>query len=457
MVGLRNTRRGFLKAVGMGAVAAAMPGFAEAAKMPSSGKLNVLLIFTDDQGTLDVNCYGSTDLHTPNLDALAKRGTRFTQFYVGASVCSPSRAALLTGRCPQRAGLTGNASQKSKGMPSEQVTIAEMLKKEKYRTALFGKWHLGEALEASPNAQGFDEFYGHKVGCIDNYSHFFYWSGPNRHDMWRDNEETWEDEGEFFPDLVVRESHRFLEANKDNPFFLFVPFNMPHYPLQAPTRFRDMYANLDEPRKAYAAFISLLDEKIGEIVDKVDELGLRENTLIIFLSDHGHSTEERNNFGGGNAGPFRGWKFTHWEGGIRVPCIVSLPGRIPENAVRDQVAWSIDWFPTIAHYTGAKLPKRKLDGHNIASLIESPTAPSPHKALHWERGGRWAVREGKWKLVYKGRATGEGDELIPEVEYFLSNLDEDLTETRNIAGKHPDIVKRLKKLHTAWAAEVETQ
>ena len=304
-------RRDFLRMVGYGTASLAM-GVRAMAGEAAPGP-NVILILTDDQGTIDVNCFGAEDLDTPNLDALAGRGTRFTQFYVGAPVCSPSRAALLTGRCPQRAELPTYAYGE-RGMPGHQVTIAEMLKAAGYRTGIFGKWHLGEVNDQVPLSQGFDEFFGHKLGCIDNYSHFFYWQGPNRHDLWRNNEVVWE-AGQYFPDLVVREAHRFLEENQNQPFFLYLPFNVPHYPMQGEPEYRERYADLEEPRKAYAAFVSTIDEKIGAVIDKVDALGLRENTLIIFMSDHGHSVEERANFGGGDSGPYRGHKFTFWEGG----------------------------------------------------------------------------------------------------------------------------------------------
>ena len=442
-------RRDFLKATGTGllALAASRDALAQPPSRP-----NVVIFFTDDQGSMDVNCYGSEDLHTPRLDALAKRGVRFSRFYVGASICSPSRAALLTGRYPQRAEVTGNVGRNN-GLPSGQVTIAEMLKAAGYRTALFGKWHLGEEPEESPLAQGFDEFLGHKNGCIDNYSHFFYWHGPNRHDMWRGDKEIWED-GAYFPDMVVREAARFIEANKDRPFFLHLPFNIPHYPLQGQAKYREMYAGIEEPRRSYAALVSTLDEKIGFVLDKLDEFGLRENTLVIFLSDHGHSVEERTNFGGGNAGPFRGHKFTFWEGGIRVPCIVSWPGRIPEEEVRGQVAISTDWLPTIAHYCGVEPPDHMIDGENIAPLIESPDAPSPHDVLHWERRDQWAVREGNWKLVINGPASTLDGKEIPAEKVFLSDLAKDPGETRNLAEEHPGVVERLTALHKAWRKDV---
>ncbi|MCP4641280.1 MAG: sulfatase-like hydrolase/transferase, partial [bacterium] len=187
------SRRRFLQYVSAGAVATALGS----AQGQTAARPNVLLILSDDQGSIDLNCYGATDLITPNLDRLASRGVRFTQFYAGAPVCSPSRACLLTGRYPQRAQLATNAWG-DRGMPAAQVTIAEMVRGAGYRTGIFGKWHLGDVLPLSPNEQGFDEFLGHKVGCIDNYSHFFYWSGPNRHDLWRNDEIHWED-GNYFP------------------------------------------------------------------------------------------------------------------------------------------------------------------------------------------------------------------------------------------------------------------
>jgi arylsulfatase A len=450
----RCTRRDFLKTIGLGGASLALPGSAFGGG-GARRKPNVVLIFTDDQGTIDINCFGSKDLSTPNLDALAARGTRLTQFYVTAPVCSPSRASLLTGRYPQRAELTTNAGGK-RGMPGHQDTIAEMLKAAAYRTAIFGKWHLGEQPEMSPLAQGFDEFLGHKGGCIDNYSHFFYWAGPNRHDMWRNDTELWED-GNYFPDMVVREAHRFVEENKDRPFFLYLPFNMPHYPLQGQEKYRAMYAGREEPRAMYAAFVSTLDENIGTVIKKIDQLGLREDTIIIFLSDHGHSVEMRTFGGGGNAGPFRGHKFTVWEGGIRVPCIVSWPGHIPEGRVRDQIAISTDWMPTIAHYCGVRLPDSKIDGKNIAPVIATGRTSSPHKILHWQHGDQWAVREGNWKLVVNGPASEYKGRRIPAERIFLGNLAEDLSETKNLAKSYPDIVKRLTGLHQEWKKEVAQQ
>lgn len=425
-------------------------------------KPNVILILTDDQGSIDVNCYGAKDLHTPHLDRLAARGVRFTQCYVGAPVCSPSRAALLTGRCPQRAELAGNTSSQRghPGMPPRQVTMAETLKKAGYATGHVGKWHLGYSPETMPNGQGFDESFGHMGGCIDNYSHFFYWSGPNKHDLWRNGEEVWHD-GEFFGDLMVDDCCRFMEKHKSRPFFLYWAINMPHYPLQGTEKFRALYAAMDEPRKSYAAFMSTVDDMVGRVVSKVDALGIREDTVIIYMSDHGHSVEQRTNHGGGDSGPFRGHKFTLWEGGIRVPCILSWPGRLPENQARHQAVISMDWLPTVARWCGAEC-RHRLDGRDIGAVIASSSAPSPHEALYWERPGRkgakhWAVLSGDWKLVANGPPTRDRGLDLPGARMFLSNLSRDASEARNLADRHPDVVKRLTALYEAWSKTAAQQ
>ena len=456
-----QTRRYFLKRTLGAAAGSLLAPEALLARRKSARKPNVVLIFTDDQGTIDLNCYGAKDLHTPNLDRLAREGTRFTQFYVAAPVCSPSRAALMTGRYPQRAGVPGNVSSTKgeAGMNPEQVTIAEMLKSAGYATGHVGKWHLGYTPETMPNGQGYDSSFGHMGGCIDNYSHFFYWQGPNRHDLWEDGKEIWRD-GEYFGDMMVDRCKKFIDEKKKEPFFLYWAINMPHYPLQGTEKWRKKYDSLPAPRRMYAEFVSTVDEMVGEVVAHLEKLKLREDTIIIWLSDHGHSVEQRTFSGGGSAGDFRGHKFTLWEGGIRVPCIVSWPGRIPKNAVRDQVGISIDWMPTIAEYCGVKPPDREIDGKSITGLIDSADAPSPHDVLHWQTGrdGRhWAVRQGKWKLVHNGPATGYKGRKLPAEKDFLSDMTNDTTETKNIAENHPEIVERLTKLHNDWTKGVQQQ
>jgi len=419
-------------------------------------KPNVIIIYTDDQGSVDLNCYGSKDLATPNMDKLAKRGVRFTQFYAAAPVCSPSRAGLLTGRYPVRAGMPGNAgSTKGRaGLAPSEVTIAEMMKEAGYATAHIGKWHLGYTPKTMPNGQGFDHSFGHMGGCIDNYSHFFYWQGPNRHDLWRNGKEIFED-GKFFPELMAAEAAKFIEQHKEKSFFMYFALNAPHYPYQGYAKWLKYYKDLPYPRNLYAAFLSTQDEVIGQLVATVDKLGLRRDTIIIFQSDHGHSHEERAHFGGGSSGPYRGAKFSMFEGGLRVPAIITWPGSLPEGAVRDQVAHGCDWLPTIAELTGAKLLQKDIDGKSIVSVIKNDKTKTPHDVLHWQTGRgrqpRWAVRQGDWKLIGNPQDTSNKGPLTAKDKLFLVNLKESDSEMKNLAQANPAITQRLKKLHDDWA------
>jgi len=392
------------------------------------------------------------------MDTLARRGVRFTQFCTASPVCSPSRAALLTGRVPQRAGVPSNAPSQAgrPGMPPEQVTIAEMLKDAGWATAHVGKWHLGYSKETMPNAQGFDESFGHMGGCIDNYSHFFYWAGPNRHDLHRNGVEVYED-GTFFPDLMVREAAAFMAKNRARPFFLYFALNAPHYPYQGEAKWLERYRDLPYPRNLYAAFLSTLDERIGQLLAKVDELGLREDTIVVFQSDHGHSTEQRAHYGGGSSGPYRGAKFSLFEGGLRVPAIISWPGHLPQGEVRTQLATACDWLPTIAALCDVELPRRRLDGRDLSAVIRSAKASSPHETFHWALGGQWAVRSGRWKLLANPRDTTNGHKPQTLRGRFLYDLSADLGERNDLAKRHPDVVARLQALHKEWVAGLTTK
>jgi len=402
------------------------------ASVATARKPNVIIIFTDDQGTIDMNCYGAKDLVTPHMDRLAQRGVRFTQFYSAAPVCSPSRVGLLTGRTPQHGGLSGNVGLEAEGMPSSQVTIAEEFKRAGYNTAHIGKWHLGHHPETIPNGQGFDYSFGHLVGCIDNYSHFFYWSGPNKHDLWRNGKEIFCN-GKFFPELMVNEASEFIEQNKNDPFLIYFAMNTPHYPYQGSPEWLEHYQDLPYPRNLYAAFLSTMDEYIGQLLKKVDDAGLTENTIIVFQSDHGASQEVRAHSGGGNAGPHRGAKFSLYEGGIRVPAMISWPGNIPENVVRNQVATGCDWYPTLMELCEIPPSDHPLDGRSLLPIIRSEKAPTAHQRFHWKSGQAIAVREGRWKLIMTGK----------RVELY--DLPNDLGEAQNLAEKFPEIVKRLQE------------
>lgn len=433
------------------AASIAVSGLSNAQERP-----NVIIIYTDDQGTVDLNSYGATDLVTPYMDKLVKSGVKFTQFYA-SPICSPSRASLLTGKIPQRAGCPGNAGAdpKSKsGLPGTEYTMAEMFKDAGYNTAHIGKWHLGYQPEMSPNAQGFDYSFGHLVGCIDNYSHFFYWNGPNRHDLYKNGKEVFYP-GVYFPDLMVKEANRFMEKNNRNPFFMYFAINLPHYPYQGDPGWLEYYRKkgIAYPRDLYAAFISTLDDKIGLLLKKVSELGLSENTIVIFQSDNGHSTEERAHFGGGSAGIFRGAKQCLFEGGIRVPAAISWPGKIPTGEVRDQFAVNADWMPTLADLCGIKLDTQDLDGKSLLPLIRDEKKGTLHSEGYcWEFKDMWAARKGKWKLLGNPYDTSQRAYTFSE-KLFLVNLEEDPGEKNNLAEKYPEKVKELENQYRKWLAD----
>ncbi|MFA6564237.1 MAG: sulfatase-like hydrolase/transferase [Verrucomicrobiia bacterium] len=451
-------------------LAALMAGAGVFSADAAAAKPNVIVILTDDQGAVDAGCYGAKDLATPAIDSLAARGVRFTQFYSAAPVCSPSRAGLLTGRYPLRCGVPGNCASQRDGkgaLPAGEVTMAETFKAAGYATAHIGKWHLGYTPETMPNAQGFDHSFGHMGGCIDNWSHFFYWQGPNIHDLHRNGTEVFAD-GRFFGSLMVEEASKFISANRERPFFIYFAINEPHYPYQPNVKWLERLKHLPYPRNLYAAFLATMDERIGDLLRCVDDLKLREHTIVVFQSDNGHSTEERAHFGGGSAGPYRGAKFSLFEGGIRLPAILSWPGHLPEGAVRGQVAHGCDWLPTVAELTGVKLLQPDIDGKSLVPVLKSADAPSPHDVLHWHIAGgknpQWAVREGDWKLIGNawdsaaGVAWGVpgGDKKPQRFPLFLSNLAEDVGEKKNFAAERPEIVERLRKRHDDWARQCES-
>lgn len=415
---------------------------------------NVVIIYTDDQGSVDANCYGSTDLVTPNIDKLAAEGIRFTQMLAPSAICSASRSGLLTGLMPARAGVPANVSSQEgvEGMPARKFTIAEAFKEAGYRTGHIGKWHLGYTPETMPNGQGFDYSFGHMGGCIDNYSHFFYWNGPNRHDLWENGKKIWRD-GEYFGDLMQDQLGEFLKTEEKQPFFIYWAINWPHYPLQGEAKWREVYKDVEHPRDKYGAFVSTTDELIGTFVDRLESAGLRENTIIVVQSDHGHSVEERTFFGGGSAGPYRGHKGTLFEGGLRVPSVVSWPAGLPQGETRAQFVMGMDWFPTLTELAGVEVPDdHQFDGKSIVPVLKDGSAPSPHEEGYWRLGGnpekaKWAVRKGKWKLL--GRANEsvrpEGVEPLTKEDQnlFLADLEVDIGETTNIAEKHPEVVEEL--------------
>lgn len=435
-------------------------GLRFATELDAADKPNVIVFYTDDQGSIDANCYGSHDLITPTIDGLARDGVRFTQMYAPSAICSSSRAGLMTGRFPARAGVPSNVSGDAgtEGMPHSEVTIADLLRDAGYDTAHIGKWHLGHLPETIPNGQGFDFSFGHMQGCIDNYSHFFYWAGPNRHDLWLNGQEIYRD-GQFFGDLMREHCKAFISQPREQPFFVYMAINWPHYPMQGTDKWRKAYAGkiADPQRRRYAELLSTADELIGDIVRYVESLGIRDNTLIIFQSDHGHSVEERAFGGGGNAGPYRGCKGNLFEGGIRVPSVVSWPGHIPTGEVRDQMVMGCDWLPTIADYAGSDIAKLALDGRSIRSVIERDEA-SPHEHLYWLLGrgdnAQWVVRQGDWKLLGNPKDPLGGNSLTKQDSLFLVNLDEDISETTNLAKLHPEKLSALQAIHERYQQQL---
>lgn len=415
-------------------------------------KPNVIVIYTDDQGAVDLGCYGAKDIYSPNLDKLAKEGIRFTQAYVAAPVCAPSRAALLTGNYPQRAGISGNTSAQpgSDGLLAEQYTLAELFKDNGYVTGHIGKWHLGMSHESSPNAQGFDYSFGHLRGCIDNYSHYFYWDGPNIHDLQENGKEVFY-EGKYFPDLMAEKVGDFVNQNKKDPFFLFYAINMPHYPYQPTQKWRDYYKNMDFPRADYAAFISTIDERIGLLMDQLEKLGIRENTIIVYQSDNGYSTEVRAFNGGGNSGPYRGAKSSLFEGGIRLPTIISWKGNLPENIVNNEMLLNTDWMPTLISLGKLNTNKPSMDGLDLSAMLYDSNKKSERNSAFWKYGSQWAVRKDNWKLIGYPKDTSHKGELdLEEDALFLSDLSKDVSEMHNLASQYPEVVQDLTNMYVNW-------
>ncbi len=451
------TRRSFFGGLGAAGLSGALLGRPAAGKRP-----NVVIILSDDQGYGDVGCYGAPDALTPHLDALAASGVRLLDFYANAPMCSPTRAALLTGRYPYRCGVPFVVDSRpgKLGLAGDEITIAELARRQGYRTGLIGKWHLGSHRDSLPNNQGFDEFYGFHAGCVDYYSHRFYWGlgagVPSFHDLWRNDREI-DASGVYATDLITRESVRFLQERGDEPFLLVVSYNAPHYPMHAPEEYLQRFPqDMDPERRMHLALCAAMDDGIGRIVETLDRKGLRDNTFVFFQSDNGATIEDRAGLGGRNT-PFRGFKFSLFEGGIRVPAIANWPGVLPAGETRSQPAASMDLFPTVAGLCGAGMPAdRIIDGRDLWPML-AENAPSPHERLCWKRYDQAAIREGDWKLVVNGiMALGEEYALQGSGKVFLSNLAEDAREARNLAAREPEIVERLQRKLRQWELDVQS-
>ncbi|MDQ6664618.1 MAG: sulfatase-like hydrolase/transferase [Acidobacteriota bacterium] len=423
---------------------------------------NFIVFLTDDHGFADLGCQGSNDLKTPNLDALAASGARFTNWYANAPVCAPSRASLLTGRYPIRAGVPNNGQP----LKSSELTLAALLKTAGYRTGIFGKWHLGSTPDTVPNAHGFDQFFGFHSGCVDFFSHRYYWGEPktvNYHDLWRNRTEVFED-GQYLTELITREAKNFVQQNRDRPFFLYLPYNAVHYPMHAPRKYIERFPNLDRERQTYAAMLSAMDDGVGEIMTLVEQLGMRENTFVHYQADNGATRETRAGLDGkpptaGHNGILRGNKFSLFDGGMHVPAIMSWPGTIPPNQVISEVGMSMDLLPTFCRLAGVSPPAgRTIDGRDILPVAAS-RAKSPHEAVYWANAGQLAARQGKWKLVMNGipfDGTPAGREPMKGGDsIFLSNLDIDPGETANRRREQPGVVDELATKAHEWLDDVK--
>ena len=421
---------------------------------------NIIIIYTDDQGYGDLSCMGDTHVRTPHLDALADSGVRFTDWYSNCPVCSGSRASLMTGQNPHRAGVTAvlPGTRDTEGLPDAKPTIASALREQGYRAALFGKWHLGVTERSQPHNFGFDEWFGFLAGCIDYYSHKFYYQ-PSRgvdpmHDLWENGQEVWRN-GQYMTEMITDRSVRFVQeaATESEPFFLYTAYNAPHYPMHAPEEYVRRFDHLPWDRQIMAAMISAVDDGVGEIVAELERNDIREDTLIFFSADNGPSRETRNwmdgtkdPYYGGTTGGFKGHKGTTWEGGVREPAIMSWPGHVPERQVCSEVGMMMDVFPTLLSAAGGEPGSYDLDGLDIMPMAAG--APGPHEDVRWLFRGQRAIRRGNWKLVLDG--TFRDSEDKPPTP-FLSNLGDDPSEESNLAEEYPEMLEELAGAVEDWA------
>jgi len=463
-----RTRREFLKSMGAGGAALAWPQFLHGAEPdPHMRTPNIVIIFTDDQGYSDVGVYGAQGFRTPHLDQMAAEGVRFTDFYTAQPVCSASRAALLTGCYPNRIGIAGALAPRTKhGIHEREMTIAELCKSRGYATAIFGKWHLGHHPPFLPTRHGFDEYYGipysndmwplHpdvvKLPPIQEKSKRGYPDLPLYEGERIANPKITPKDQEQFTTEFTRRAVDFITRNKDRPFFLYVPHPMPHVPLFVSDKFKGK-----SQQGLYGDVIMEIDWSVGRILDTLKRHGLDDNTLVIFTTDNGPWLSYGNH--AGSCRPLREGKGTTWEGGIRQPCIVRWPGKIPAGSVCHEPAMTIDIFPTIAQLIGATLPDHKIDGLDIWPLMcGTPGAESPHEVLYfyYHQGALEALRSGRWKLVFPhkyGSLTGEPGRdgaphgySYPECGLELYDLENDVGEQHDVIDKHPDVVERLQAL-----------
>ena len=397
---------------------------------------NLLIIYADDLGWGELGCQGNAQIPTPHIDSLARDGARCTQGYVAATYCSPSRAGLLTGRYPTRFGHEFNAVANQTGLALTETTLPARLKELGYATACVGKWHLGGTAPYLPTARGFDEFYG----TLANTPFF----KPRQFVDSRQGTAVIEvtDPDFYTTDAYATRAVEWLRARKGEPWFLYLPFNAQHAPLEAPQKYLDRFPGIaDAKRRTFAAMLAAMDDAVGRVLDTVRAMGQEENTLVWFIADNGGPTLGTTS---GN-GPLRGFKQTTFEGGPRVPFLVKWKGKIPAGKTYDLPVMNLDVVPTMLAAAGRPIaPTAKLDGVDLLPHLMGRAAGRPHETMYWRFGEQWAVRHGDWKLVVAKGGSGK-----PE----LYNLADDIGEQRDRAGTEPARVAELQKLYDAWNAE----
>ena len=422
-------------------------------------RANIVLIVSDDLGYADLGMYGGKDIPTPNIDRIGRTGVRFTNAYVSGPYCSPTRAGLMTGRYPQRFGYEfqpegafSTDGSTEFGLPPIERTIAERLKAVGYRTALYGKWHLGRAPAFHPMRRGFDEFYGFLGG-----QHSYMSVGAETSNPLLEGHTPAASVSYLTEELGDR-AVAFIKRDASEPFFLYLAFNAAHTPMEAPAKYLARFPNIESAqRQTYAAMVSAMDDAIGRVLDVLRDRKQEENTLVIFLNDNGGPTMPTTTVNGASNGPLRGSKRQTWEGGIRVPMAMSWKGRLAAGRVEDRPTIQLDVLPTTLAAAGVKADVSAFDGVDLLPYLTGRASGPPHDALYWRFGGMMAIRKGDWKLV----KTREGPlvDVDPATLTDLSsaglyNLTEDLGETRNRATDRPDKVKELSEQWQRWNAQL---
>ncbi|MDF9796447.1 arylsulfatase A-like enzyme [Catalinimonas alkaloidigena] len=424
------------------------PVLAQHAKIRPS-QPNIILLYADDAGYRDFGFQGSTLFKTPNLDKLASEGVKFSQAYMTAAVCGPSRAGMITGRYQQRFGFEENnvpgymsesgPDSLEMGLPTHLPTIADHLKSLGYQTAIFGKWHLGGADRFHPLRRGFDHFYGFRGGARSYYA---YDEAPE--DPQNRLEEDFGNYGEhegYLTDVLADKASEFINTNKERPFFIFLSFNAVHTPLHAEHSDLERFPQLKGKRKELAAMTYALDRACGKVLDTLKSLGLEENTIVVFTNDNGGPTDasEANNY------PLSGTKANHLEGGIRVPCLIKWPGQLEKGSTYGYPVSSLDFLPTFVEAAGGSADTIVgLDGVNLLPYLQAKKDDRPHQTLYWKKENRGAIREADWKLL-----------RFPDRPAELYNIAEDPQEQNNLAYQYPEKVKALYKKLFAWELELE--